>query len=89
MVAEIGAAYVLQRAIAGNSDETYAKFASTVKIAPADAARPARMRRRIATAKRVPIDDVEPATAIVGRFATGAMSLGSISTEAHGTLLWR
>ncbi|HUP96050.1 MAG TPA: glutamate synthase large subunit [Burkholderiales bacterium] len=34
----------------------------------------------------VPIDEVEPAAEIVKRFATGAMSLGSISTEAHTTL---
>ena len=34
----------------------------------------------------LPIDDVEPATAIVQRFATGAMSLGSLSPEAHETL---
>ncbi|MEP7063193.1 MAG: glutamate synthase-related protein, partial [Betaproteobacteria bacterium] len=34
----------------------------------------------------VPLDEVEPATEIVRRFATGAMSLGSISTEAHTTL---
>src|SRR5437660_3811336 len=34
----------------------------------------------------IPIDDVEPAKEIVKRFATGAMSLGSISTEAHTTL---
>ena len=34
----------------------------------------------------VPIDEVEPASEIVKRFATGAMSLGSISTEAHTTL---
>ena len=34
----------------------------------------------------IPLDSVEPATAIVKRFATGAMSLGSISTEAHATL---
>jgi glutamate synthase (NADPH) large chain len=34
----------------------------------------------------VPIDEVEPAKEIVKRFATGAMSLGSISTEAHATL---
>jgi len=34
----------------------------------------------------VPIDEVEPWTEIVKRFATGAMSLGSISTEAHSTL---
>jgi len=36
--------------------------------------------------KAVSIDEVEPAKEIVKRFATGAMSLGSISTEAHTTL---
>jgi glutamate synthase (NADPH/NADH) large chain len=34
----------------------------------------------------VPLDEVEPAKEIVKRFTTGAMSLGSISTEAHTTL---
>ena len=34
----------------------------------------------------VPLDEVEPAKDIVKRFVTGAMSLGSISTEAHSTL---
>ncbi|HET7502120.1 MAG TPA: glutamate synthase large subunit [Kofleriaceae bacterium] len=34
----------------------------------------------------VPIDEVEPATEIVKRFVTGAMSFGSISAEAHETL---
>jgi glutamate synthase domain-containing protein 2/glutamate synthase domain-containing protein 3 len=34
----------------------------------------------------VPLEDVEPASAIVRRFATGAMSFGSISAEAHETL---
>ena len=34
----------------------------------------------------IALDEVEPASAIVKRFATGAMSLGSISTEAHTTL---
>ncbi|HEU5435704.1 MAG TPA: glutamate synthase-related protein, partial [Telluria sp.] len=36
--------------------------------------------------KAIPLDEVEPAKDIVKRFATGAMSLGSISTEAHATL---
>ncbi len=36
--------------------------------------------------KPVPLEEVEPAKEIVKRFATGAMSLGSISTEAHTTL---
>jgi len=34
----------------------------------------------------VPLDEVEPASEIVKRFATGAMSFGSISWEAHTTL---
>ncbi|MCJ0764997.1 glutamate synthase-related protein [Variovorax terrae] len=41
---------------------------------------------RIDPAKAIPVDEVEPAKDIVKRFATGAMSLGSISTEAHATL---
>ncbi|HSD37907.1 MAG TPA: glutamate synthase-related protein [Rhodocyclaceae bacterium] len=36
--------------------------------------------------KAISIDEVESAKEIVKRFATGAMSLGSISTEAHSTL---
>jgi len=36
--------------------------------------------------KPIPIDQVEPASEIVKRFATGAMSFGSISKEAHETL---
>jgi glutamate synthase (NADPH/NADH) large chain/glutamate synthase (ferredoxin) len=41
---------------------------------------------KIDPAKAIPIDEVESAKEIVKRFATGAMSLGSISTEAHATL---
>jgi glutamate synthase (NADPH/NADH) large chain/glutamate synthase (ferredoxin) len=41
---------------------------------------------KIDPAKAIPVEDVEPASEIVKRFATGAMSLGSISTEAHATL---
>ncbi|WP_374590654.1 glutamate synthase-related protein [Aquabacterium sp.] len=37
-------------------------------------------------AKAIPVSEVESAAEIVKRFATGAMSLGSISTEAHSTL---
>jgi len=36
--------------------------------------------------KPVPLEEVEPAAEILKRFATGAMSLGSISTEAHTSL---
>jgi glutamate synthase domain-containing protein 2/glutamate synthase domain-containing protein 1/glutamate synthase domain-containing protein 3 len=37
-------------------------------------------------AEGIPIEEVEPAKEIVKRFATGAMSLGSLSREAHETL---
>jgi len=35
---------------------------------------------------KIPLDEVEPASEIVKRFCTGAMSYGSISLEAHTTL---
>ncbi|SDP59367.1 glutamate synthase (NADPH/NADH) large chain [Rhodoferax sp. OV413] len=41
---------------------------------------------KIDPAKAIPVEEVEPAKEIVKRFATGAMSMGSISTEAHTTL---
>ena len=41
---------------------------------------------KIDPTKAISVDEVEPAKEIVKRFATGAMSLGSISTEAHATL---
>ncbi|PPE70271.1 glutamate synthase subunit alpha [Caldimonas thermodepolymerans] len=41
---------------------------------------------KVDPSKAIPVEEVEPASEIVKRFATGAMSLGSISTEAHTTL---
>ncbi len=41
---------------------------------------------RIDPARAIPVEQVESAKEIVKRFASGAMSLGSISTEAHATL---
>ncbi|WP_395703809.1 glutamate synthase-related protein, partial [Aquabacterium sp.] len=41
---------------------------------------------KVDPSKAIPVEEVEPASEIVKRFATGAMSLGSISTEAHSTL---
>jgi len=41
---------------------------------------------RVDPGKAIPLEEVEPAKQIVRRFCTGAMSLGSISTEAHTTL---
>jgi glutamate synthase (NADPH) large chain len=41
---------------------------------------------KVDPSKAIALDEVESAASIVTRFATGAMSLGSISTEAHSTL---
>ena len=43
-------------------------------------------RLRTEQCQPVPLDEVEPASEIVKRFSTGAMSYGSISAEAHETL---
>ncbi|HAC60158.1 MAG TPA: glutamate synthase subunit alpha, partial [Rhodobiaceae bacterium] len=80
----------LQHAVRGNSQDKYRAFARQIneqnerlltirglfdiKTAEDDGRKP------------VPLDEVEPASEIVKRFATGAMSFGSISREAHTTL---
>ncbi|MGJ4941561.1 glutamate synthase large subunit [Bradyrhizobium sp. HKCCYLS1011] len=80
----------LQHAVRGNSRERYQAFA---KILNEQSERLVTLRGlfRIKSAeddkrKPVPLDEVEPAKDIVRRFATGAMSFGSISREAHTTL---
>ncbi|MBN8980361.1 MAG: glutamate synthase large subunit, partial [Rhizobiales bacterium] len=81
---------LLQHAARGNSQERYRSFA---KILNEQSERLLTLRGlfRVKTAedekrKPVPLDQVEPAKDIVKRFATGAMSFGSISREAHTTL---
>ncbi|MEZ6055252.1 MAG: glutamate synthase large subunit [Planctomycetaceae bacterium] len=44
------------------------------------------MRFRTELGKPVPIEEVEPASELVRRFCTGAMSYGSISAESHETM---
>ena len=44
------------------------------------------MQLKTGTLPPVPIEEVEPATGILARFSTGAMSYGSISAEAHENL---
>ncbi|MGH8664222.1 MAG: glutamate synthase large subunit, partial [Burkholderiales bacterium] len=64
-------------------------FTTYSRAVDEDAARRATLRgllRFRTEGHAVDLDDVEPAAEIVRRFATGAMSLGSISPEAHETL---
>jgi glutamate synthase (NADPH/NADH) large chain len=80
----------LQHAVRGNSQDRYREFARLINE-QTSRLQTIRGLFRIRTAeemgrKAVPLDEVEPAAAIVKRFATGAMSYGSISREAHTTL---
>ncbi|MBP8296512.1 MAG: glutamate synthase subunit alpha, partial [Burkholderiales bacterium] len=77
----------LQHAARSNSYSTYKEYAHLINE-QTSAAKTLRglFEFRLEGATPVPIDEVEPAKEIVRRFATGAMSLGSISTEAHTTL---
>ena len=77
----------LQHSTRANSWNTYKEYAELIN----DQSRRHMTLRglfefKLDPAKAIPVDEVEPATEIVKRFATGAMSLGSISTEAHSTL---
>jgi glutamate synthase (NADPH/NADH) large chain len=63
----------------------YRAFADAAEVANRRSTLRGLLRLRPA-ATPLPLDEVEPATEIVQRFATGAMSLGSLSPEAHETL---
>ena len=80
----------LQHAARGNSYERYRQYAALIND-QTEKLTTIRGLFRLKAAHEdgrepVPIDEVEPAAAIVRRFATGAMSFGSISREAHTTL---
>src|SRR5258706_12055132 len=77
----------LQHSTRANSFSTYKEYA---KLIDEQSERLLTLRGlfriREDAGKAIAIGQVEPASAIVKRFATGAMSLGSISHEAHSTL---
>ncbi|WP_439488551.1 glutamate synthase large subunit [Algoriphagus sp.] len=77
--------HLLQKSTRLNDYGLYKKFASKINEQSKDALT---LRGLFEFKKRisVPIDEVEPASSIMRRFATGAMSFGSISHEAHSTL---
>ena len=77
----------LQHAVRGNSLADYKAFAASIND-QSERLLTIRglMKLKPAEDGPVPLDEVEPATAIVKRFSTGAMSFGSISREAHTTL---
>jgi glutamate synthase domain-containing protein 2/glutamate synthase domain-containing protein 1/glutamate synthase domain-containing protein 3 len=74
------------RSVDGNAQQTYDEYAENIN---SDASRKATLRGLLkfrTNLEPIALEEVQPAKDIVKRFATGAMSLGSISTEAHETL---
>ncbi|MDQ3710253.1 MAG: glutamate synthase-related protein, partial [Actinomycetota bacterium] len=82
------AAHLLSNAVRDGRREHYDRFAELVDNRPPS--EPRDLLETVPAADRggAPVDEaeVEPATSIVQRFFTGAMSLGALSPEAHETL---
>ena len=79
---------LLQHAVRHGGAETYEEYS---KLMNEDAARRATLRgllkfKLLPEDEWLPLDEIEPAKEIVKHFSTGAMSLGSLSREAHETL---
>ncbi|HEX9220052.1 MAG TPA: glutamate synthase large subunit, partial [Gemmatimonadaceae bacterium] len=75
----------LQHAAQGDSYSTFKEFSA---LANDETRRQSTLRGLLDFVPRepVPLDEVEPASAITKRFCTGAMSFGSLSAPAHETL---
>ena len=76
----------LQHSTKSNSYSTYKEYAQIINDQTKRHMTLRGMFEILPVGAAVPIEEVESAKEIVTRFATGAMSLGSISTEAHATL---
>jgi len=76
----------LQIAARTNSREAYKEFSRLTNEQNKKVTLRGQLKFKFDPSKSIPLEEVEPVEAIVKRFATGAMSLGSISQEAHETL---
>ncbi len=75
----------LQLAARDNSAEAYERFAAAANATARNSCT-LRGLLRFKGGNSIPLQEVEPASEIVKRFCTGAMSYGSISAESHETL---
>ncbi len=76
----------LQHAVRGNDPKNYAEFAASINEQSERLLTIRGLLEFKKADKPIPLAEVEPAVEIVKRFSTGAMSLGSISHEAHSTM---
>jgi glutamate synthase (NADPH/NADH) large chain len=77
---------LLQDAVRRNDRAVYEQFEAASDKEGDDHITIRNMLEPVFDGEGIPLDEVEPAEKIVERFATGAISLGSISREAHETL---
>ncbi|HEX6497537.1 MAG TPA: glutamate synthase large subunit, partial [Micromonosporaceae bacterium] len=79
--------FLLQHATRSRQYEVFEKYTAKVdELAARSGSLRGLFDLRVGHRPPVPLDEVEPVESIVRRFATGAMSYGSISAEAHETL---
>ena len=76
----------LQHAVRNGKFETFGEYTQLINEQSKNRATIRGLMKIKKAAKPIPLEEVEPASEIVKRFATGAMSYGSISKEAHETL---
>lgn len=76
----------LQHAVRGNDPKSFAEFSKAIDEQSEGLLTLRGLMDFNFSKEPIPLDEVEPAKEIVKRFATGAMSFGSISYEAHSTL---
>ena len=76
----------LQHSVQSSSYETYREYSTLVNDQSSRLCTLRGLMKLRKTAHALPLEKVEPASEIVKRFATGAMSYGSISKEVHETL---
>ncbi|MDQ6656843.1 MAG: glutamate synthase large subunit [Actinomycetota bacterium] len=79
--------YLLQHATRSKQESVFARYTDAVDgLSKAGGTLRGLFELKSDSRQPISIDEVEPASEIVRRFVTGAMSYGSISTEAHQTL---
>lgn len=76
----------VQHAVQKNSYATFQEFSHAIDEQNQKLCTIRGLLKLRTAARPIPVEEVESATEIVQRFATGAMSFGSISKEAHETL---
>jgi len=76
----------LQIAARTNSRDSFKEFSRLTNEQNKKVTLRGQLKFKYDPSRAIPLDEVEPVSEIVKRFATGAMSLGSISQEAHETL---